>query len=422
MILPYKFSAARLLNSYVGEFVFMKKPDMAATLTAAVFAVSLLLLVMPDTVSEATGRALSLCAARVVPSVFPFSVLSSLIVAVGGASALDRALSPVSRVLFGSERGASALLLGMMFGFPLGALTVGAEYRAGALGRRESARLLAFVCCASPTFPVYAVGVGCFGSASVGVAIWLSQAAASVIIGVLLRGGAKRSAPAPSAGGGDVIPAPSVRRGDVIPAPSERGGDVIPAPSERGGDVIPAPPGAAALITRAITDASRVIVNVCGAVTFFSIMSAAASRLIGDLTDSPLPGLVISAVFEFSGGTAAAAEAYAAGEISRSAAVALAAFSVGFAGLSVMFQTASVCDGIPLLPHVCGKLATGAVTAIVSYFVSRLPSFQSVFYSPDELQTPAAFPFAFGLLSAAAVLSAVFIFYKRGCKNGRHGL
>ncbi len=365
----------------------MKEHGTNTPLAVAVIAVSLLFLSSPETVSEATGRALSLCVTRVIPSVFPFSVLSSMFVAVGGARAVDRALSPVSRRLFGTERGASALFLGLLFGFPLGALTVGEEYRSGSLDRDEAARMLAFVCCASPTFPVYAVGVGCFGSAAVGLVIWAAQATVSVIIGLVT---------------GVLLPKSPVQS---APQPKK---ESVPAA------------GALSLVTRAVTDGSRVILNVCGSVTFFSIASSVASEAVGRITDSVVPKLIISAVFEFSSGTSLAGAACEAGEIGRGAAIAIAAFSVGFAGLSVMFQTSSVCEGVPLLPYVCGKLITGLATAAAAYFVSSLPAFAPTFSDGEhfaERTYGAASLIVFMLL---LLLTAVF--YKKCCKNARDRL
>lgn len=366
----------------------MNKIKEHAALAAVVIMLSGLFLLMPDTVSEATVGALSLCALRVIPSVFPYSVLSSLFVSAGGADSLDRAMSPLSKRLFGTAHGASALVLGLLFGFPLGALTVGVQHRAGTLTTNEASRMLAFVCCASPTFPVFVVGRGYFGSTAVGLAIWGTQAAVSVLTGAILSHTHHNSGNSHA-----------VRHAASTDA------------------------SVSALITGALTDASRVMLNVCGSVAFFSILSAVISRLLGAVTDSALPSLLISAAFEFSSGTAAAAEACSAGLVSRAAAVGICGFSVGFAGLSVMFQTASVCDDTPLSAHICGKLICGAVTAAVTYAVSEYPAFAPVFSSADT-QTVRYNASAFAL-SVPAVLLAVFLiylFYKNTCKNERGGV
>lgn len=359
-----------------------------AALAAVVIMLSGLFLFMPDTVSDATVGALSLCASRVIPSVFPYSVLSSLFVSSGGADALDRVLSPISSRLFGRRQGASALLLGLLFGFPLGALTVGAQHRSGVLSASEASRMLTFVCCASPTFPVFVVGRGYFGSTAVGLAIWGTQAAVSVLIGMMLAHKKNDAQSAPT-----VSPAAYIDK------------------------------SISALITGAVTDASRVMLNVCGSVTFFSILSAVISHLLCGITDSAIPSLLISAAFEFSSGTAAAAGAYSAGLVSRAAAVGICGFSIGFAGMSVMFQTASVCEGIPLASHLCGKLVCGAVTAAVTYIVSDHPAFAPVFSSADIGTVPSHISvFAYAAPTVMLITFLIFLFYKKSCKNARNGL
>ena len=361
----------------------IKKKGHAAAAAFLAFMLSGLFLLYPDTVSEATFRALSICASRVIASVFPFSVLSSLLVASGSAESLDQTLSPLFHRLFGVKHGASALVLGLLFGFPLGALTVGAYHKRGVLSSGEASRLLAFVCCASPTFPVFVVGHGYFGSTAIGLVIWGTQAAVSIIIGIII-----------------------CRRRNHICITSQ-----LSAPSREAS--LPT------LLTGAITDAARVMLNVCGSVTFFSIISAVASRAISPLSASHLPQLCISAVFEFSSGTTASYEAYTTGLISRALAAGIAGFSIGFAGLSVMFQTSSVCPGISLTPHLCGKVICGVITAFVTYIVSEYPSFAPVFSSSETVDTASRIPFFSELAAVVFVLFMIFIFdcRKRGCKK-----
>lgn len=353
----------------------------AAAALSAVF-LSALFLLFPETVADATSRALSLCAARVIPSVFPFSVLSSMFVSSGGGELLDRAVSPLSRRVFGVERGASALMLGLLFGFPLGALTVGAQYRSGTITKDEASRLLAFVCCASPTFPVFVVGRGFFGSTAAGLLIWITQAAVSIAVGALLARLPKKQHQAQTR---------------VSPAADGAGFFV--------------------LVTHGVTDASRVILNVCGSVTFFSVVSSVISRLLAQISDSPFLRLAVSALFEFSSGTAAAADACAAGEISRAAALAVCGFAIGFAGLSVMFQTASVCDGIPLLPHLLGKLVCGISTAAVTFALASASAFAPAFSSDGgAYRGGASLPSVLELIPAAVVFVSVVCFACRRSK------
>ncbi len=358
-----------------------------ALLAAVAVLFAALCLYMPKTVSEATEAALSLCASRVIPSVFPFAVLSSFFVASGGAEITDRLAAPLGRRLFGSEHGVSALLQGLFFGFPLGALTIGEQFRAGGITKNEAARLLAFVSCASPTFPVFVVGIGYFGSLTAGLTLWGTQAAVSVLIGIITSFPRKKAA------------SPS-RLTERQPAP-----------------------GGMAAFTSSVTGGARVMLNVCGAVTFFSIVSAISARLFSNVTASPFPALLTSAAFEFSTGTSAAHAAFVSGEISRRTALALCGFSIGSAGLSVLFQTASVTDGISLLPHMAGKLVTGAVTAAVMYATAPLPAFAPVSSPVFAPTREAVAAFDHTVFAAAALFLAVHLtLRKKGVAKTRRAL
>ena len=128
---------------------------------AALFCL-LALLLLPEEGAQAARDALALCAQTVVPSLFPFFVLSALLTS-GSASALFASLlSPLMRPLFSlSGAGASALALGLCGGYPVGARTAAALVENGSLPREEGERLLAFCNNAGPGF-LLGVRRGCF--------------------------------------------------------------------------------------------------------------------------------------------------------------------------------------------------------------------------------------------------------------------
>lgn len=153
---------------------------------AALFCL-LALLLLPEEGAQAARDALALCAQTVVPSLFPFFVLSALLTS-GSASALFASLlSPLMRPLFGlSGAGASALALGLCGGYPVGARTAAALVENGSLPREEGERLLAFCNNAGPGFLLGVCGAGVFSSARAGAALYLIHAAAAIFSGVLI--------------------------------------------------------------------------------------------------------------------------------------------------------------------------------------------------------------------------------------------
>ena len=99
------------------------------------------LLAASDVAAQAVREGLALCGGSVIPALFPFLVVSRLFVATGSAAALGRLLAPLTRRILGvSGPGGTAVLLGLLGGYPVGAQTAGEL-----AGRRGSG------CCCSAT-------------------------------------------------------------------------------------------------------------------------------------------------------------------------------------------------------------------------------------------------------------------------------
>ena len=140
---------------------------LAATLTALGA-----LLLCSQAALESARAGLNLCAQMIVPSLLPFFILSSLLQQLGLPGILGRWLSPVTQRLFGiGGAGASALLLGVTGGYPLGADAVARLRRSGTLTREQAERALAFCNNSGPAFLVGAAGVGVFHSAGYGTLV-----------------------------------------------------------------------------------------------------------------------------------------------------------------------------------------------------------------------------------------------------------
>lgn len=123
------------------------------------------LLLLPEVSAQAVRDAMLLCAQTLIPSLFPFFVLSSLLIACGASKLLSALLSPLMRPLFGlSGAGAAALALGLCGGYPVGARTAAELVENGALSRDEGERLLAFCNNAGPGFLLGVCGAGVFSS------------------------------------------------------------------------------------------------------------------------------------------------------------------------------------------------------------------------------------------------------------------
>ena len=146
------------------------------------------LLRYPAESAAAAREGLALCLETVLPSLFPFFVLSSLLVQSDAPRLLSRALARFMYPLFGvSGAGASALVLGLLGGYPVGARTVAALYERGGIGREEAEQLLAFCNNSGPGFFLGVCGASVFGSVRAGAYLYLIHVGAALLTGVLLR-------------------------------------------------------------------------------------------------------------------------------------------------------------------------------------------------------------------------------------------
>ena len=269
-------------------------------------------------IRTAAAEALSLCAKSVIPALFPFLAVSRLLVSLGFGEWISPHLAGVMTPLFHQPGPASsALLLGLVGGYPIGARTAAKLYASGALTRAEAERLLTFCNNSNPVFLISVLGVGVFGSVRAGLWLWLLHIAAALLTGLLLRGH-------------------GTDRRSVPPAIS------FQAPSLSGAFV------------SAVRDSASGMLSVCAFVTLFYVLAAPLRGLPG-----PWAALTVGVMELFSLTPLLHCDRMG---------FVLAAGCAGWGGLSVLCQTAAILDGtdLPLRPCVLGKLMQGLLSAALA--------------------------------------------------------
>lgn len=282
-------------------------------------------------------EALSLCARLILPSLFPFFVLSILLGKLGLPQKLGRRLARPAGRLFGvSGAGVCALFFGLTGGYPLGAASVADLIRDGQIDSREAERLLAFCNNSGPAFFLGAIGAGVFASPAAGLLLYLSHVLAAVLTGILLR--------RPSIGEHN-----SVNISICIPF-------YVAFPA-------------------AVREAVTATLSVCGFVVCFSVLvgmldarglfSLAAARLSAATGwDAQAVRALLTGFFELGSGVGALQ-----GLPLTPSALALAAALTGWGGLSVHCQTAAVlCDcEASLRRHTLGRLMSAGLSSLLAY-------------------------------------------------------
>lgn len=163
-------------------------------LMAVCIAVAVVLLTLPQAAQTGVRRGLAMCAQLLIPSLFPFLVLSGFIIQSGLASTAGRLAAPFMKRVFGFSGGAAvAMLMSLIGGYPAGANAVAQLCAQGDIDRDEGRRLLRCCVSAGPAFIIGGVGAGMLGSTAVGVRLLLAHWAAFVLVALIERGGESRS-------------------------------------------------------------------------------------------------------------------------------------------------------------------------------------------------------------------------------------
>ena len=177
-------------------------------LMAAVLFITVWLLWEAEALREAAREGLALCAGSVIPALFPFLAVSSLLLKLGFGDALAGPLAPLMGLYRLPGEAAGALVLGLAGGYPVGARTAAELYAQGALTRDEAERLLTFCNNANPAFLLSGLGLGVLGSVRAGLWLWLIHIFSALVTGLVLarkpgRQGGGRALPrkAPAAAG-----------------------------------------------------------------------------------------------------------------------------------------------------------------------------------------------------------------------------
>ena len=377
--------------------------------TGLLFAAGALVL-WPAEAIQAARDGLALCGNVIVPSLFPFFVLSSLVVELGMSRYLGRLLQPVMVPLFRVNGAcATALALGIVGGYPVGARTAISLYQSGQCTRTEAERMLAFCNNCGPAFILGVVGAGVFGSGAAGLLLYLGHIAASLVVGLLFR----------------------------FYKPSQR-----PGPGRAPGAQFQTVRFPAAF-THAVTGALQSTLNICALILFFTVairilaLSGLTPALAGLMSAllSPL-GLsqmwaehLLAGLLEMSSGVSSLTGGALSGRLS------MAAFMLGWAGVSVHCQVMAFLgdSGLSLRTYLVGKLLHGGLSALLISLLIRLFPLESPVsaYLAEQTEAIAGLDFHQALtISAVAAWAlwlaflalAVWMVKKSSGKTPRHAI
>lgn len=289
--------------------------------TAAFSALGILALILDtQTAVSAAREGIELCIRTIIPALFPFFILSSLLTGAISQFRIPvlRPLGALCRMPSGSE---PLLLLGLLGGYPAGAQNVTQCHSQGKLPANDARRLLGFCSNAGPAF-LFGVAASQFPEKWMAWCLWGVHIAGAVLTGVLLSGSSREQT-----------------RLDT---------------------------GNGVTVSQALDTGLRTTARVCGWVILFRVLLGFLTRWLfwrfSDTTQVLLTGLA-----ELSLGCLG---------LSRIENVGLrfviCAVLLGFGGLCVLMQTYAVTGKLGLGSYLPGKLLHGLLSFQLSYQLQYL--------------------------------------------------
>lgn len=262
-----------------------------------IIVLAILFTVFSESTSVKTLSSLENCIKNIIPALFPFMVISSMIVYSGAADILGR-IFPVSKIYSLPACASAPIIIGAMCGFPLGAKAATELFERGYLNKTETEILISAANNTGPSFIIFIIGAKYWNDIKLGIYLYAGQIICSILSSVIVNK-------------------------FVFPMHQKKATKHTPIKIN----------SLTESLSKAIASASVSSLNICGFITFFNVLS---SVLISLLSFVPVNiNMLILGLLEFSDAalmTASYRSLYS---------IFICGFSIGWSGLSVFCQTAS---------------------------------------------------------------------------------
>ncbi len=242
------------------------------------------------------------------------------------SEAVSRAAGgPLSLMLGIKKDAVGAVLLSLVGGFPNGAICVRHLFDNGTLTKEEAERILMFTSTASPAFCIGVVGLSLFGDAGFGVKLYVYQIIAALLTAIITR------------------------KGNIKTTKSQ-----THSKKHNISDVL----------TSSISDSGMTMLKVCAFTVFFAVIGDAAC-IICETYLGNIPSAICASFCEL---TLACRRCAA---LNQLMAKLVCGFAIGYSGLSVHLQTASVMSGseVKLSKYHTAKMLQGIFCAIMTLVI-----------------------------------------------------
>ena len=358
------------------KFIFLSFRRNILPFTLVLFTICLV--VFSSSNLTATKNGLTLWATCVVPSLFPFFVITNLLSHTKVVSVIGKLLDKFMRPLFNVPGiGGFAFVMGLISGYPVGAKIVADFREKGLVSQDEGERLLAFTNNSGPLFILSSVGIALFGDTKTGLLLLGTHILACITVGIIFARFSKKNKFENSY---DTIKNKFERKNDSQSCNSEN------ITFKNLGEVL----------TSNINSSISAILMIGGFVVIFSVIISILNQtnILDNLSTLLYPILnflnidlefakpLLSGILELTNGVNLVAN-IPTKLISQN--IILSAFLLGFGGFSVLLQVYSIVSktDLSMKKYLVGKFLQGIIAGIYTFLALKFLPFLNL----DVVQT-----------------------------------
>lgn len=142
-------------------------------------------IIYPERYAQCCLEGFVLWAKCVMPSLFPFMIISLIFIKTGMAEKAALPLKKITRALNMPENAAVCFILSICSGYPAGSRMLIEFYNNGAISKSDCDKLAPLCSTSGPLFIIGSVGYGMFGDKALGAKIFLAHAISVLLVGII---------------------------------------------------------------------------------------------------------------------------------------------------------------------------------------------------------------------------------------------
>ena len=318
----------------------MRKKSISIGIMVLLLIIGVEILLSSKEIMETVSFSFRVWKDNIFPSLFPFFILSTLLIEFGFVELVSELLKPLmTRVFKIGSHTAFIFVMSMISGFPSNAKYTKELYDKGLVTKEEATKILTFTHFSNPLFILGTVSILFLNNKEVGFLILLSHYITNFIIGVLFR--------------------------NFLPSKEEKATcSIKKAFSAMHEKRIHNPKKLGTIITEAVMGAIKTLLLVLGTVTMFLVLSTVLNQIFHF---NRFEQGIVSGMIEMTQGLNYLSNLHIPLPLKSS----LSAMILSFGGFSVHMQVISILSntGISYKPYFIARVLHAIISGLIVYFL-----------------------------------------------------